>query len=220
MAGPRKKTLAAVVLSVGLAMGTALAGHAVYLVAKATLAQVLLEHAWDRTRDSGVPHQPWFWADTYPVARLTAPAHDVDQIVLAGSSGRTLAFGPAHVQGTARPGDSGLSMMSGHRDTHFAFLENLRAGDDLLIETIDTTHGYVVRDTLVIDLGHRQFAADPMDDQLVLVTCYPFHRWTTGGSQRYIVIADRVSASSVKGSKHAKHPFARVEPVISSLPIP
>ena len=54
---------------------------------------------------------------------------------LAGVSGRTLAFGPGHVDGTPLPGDPGNSVLSGHRDTHFAFLRELRSGDILLVST-------------------------------------------------------------------------------------
>ena len=49
-----------------------------------TITQVLLERAWTRTLADGGAHRPWAWADTAPVARLTAPAHGIGQIVLAG----------------------------------------------------------------------------------------------------------------------------------------
>ena len=45
--------------------------------------------------------------------------------VLRGDSGRTLAFGPAWNEGSAAPGH-GTAIISGHRDTHFAFLHQLQ----------------------------------------------------------------------------------------------
>ena len=56
-------------------------------------------------------------------------------MVLAGASGRTLAFGPGHVDGTPLPGEHGNAVVSGHRDTHFAFLRDLRCGDVLEVQT-------------------------------------------------------------------------------------
>ena len=84
-----------------LIAGTALFGvglwqaaSGLYIHAKAILAQHLLDHAWQRARD-GVAHaKPWPWADTWPVARLTARGLDSWVYVLADASGRSLAFGP------------------------------------------------------------------------------------------------------------------------------
>lgn len=191
----RRALLAGVVLT--LAAGGALAGHGAYLAAKASLAQVLLRHAWAQTRHSGEPHRPWFWADTYPVARLRVPALGVEQIVLAGSSGRTLAFGPGHLPGTARPGETGLSLVSGHRDTHFRFLEALRPGHELYIHTAGgAVKRYVVQRAEAFDLIHGSLSLDPVADQLVLVTCYPFRHWRAGGTGRYVVILEPEAAST------------------------
>ncbi len=183
-----RKTVAAVA-ALTLALGAALAGDGVYLTAKARLAQVLLSHAWDATLRTGEPHRPWWWADTHPIARLRAPRLGVDRIVLAGSSGRTLAFGPGLVPGTSLPGARGLSMISGHRDTHFSFLEYLRHGDVLDVDTANGSYRYVVNRFMIIDMKDDPPVLDPALDRLVLVTCYPFHRWTAGGSRRYLVIA-------------------------------
>ena len=45
-------------------------------------------------------------------ARLRAPVHDVDLIVLAGGSGRTLAFAPGHLGASALPGVAGNSVIA------------------------------------------------------------------------------------------------------------
>ena len=39
-----------------------------------------------------------------------------------------MAFGPGHLSGTPLPGEAGNAVVSGHRDTHFAFLRGLREG--------------------------------------------------------------------------------------------
>ena len=100
-------------------------GQGAYIPAKAWLAQELMQHAWTRAGEGEARPVPWPWADTWPVARLSAMAGDVNLIVLAGGSGRTLAFGPGHLSASAMPGTAGNSVIAGHRDTHFNFLQHL-----------------------------------------------------------------------------------------------
>lgn len=187
MARWRPALLAGLALLFGL--GAASAGQGLYLGAKATLAQVLLGHAWERTRLTGEVHRPWPWADSHPVARLRVPAHGIDQIILGDSTPRSLAFGPGHVPGTARPGDRGASLVSGHRDTHFQFLEYLQPGDRLLIERPAATHAYRVDRVRILDLAQDHLTLDAGSDRLVLVTCYPFDNWTADASRRFLVYA-------------------------------
>ena len=82
-------------------------GQAGYIHAKAWLAQTLISQAWQKTLAGDTQVKPWPWADTWPVARLSVPARGVELYVLAGSQGRSLAFGPGHVFGTAAPGAAG-----------------------------------------------------------------------------------------------------------------
>src|SRR5437870_11780628 len=46
-----------------------------------------------------------------------------------------LAFGPGLVSGTAVPGAPGVAVVTGHRDTHFRFLQHLKSGDEIVVET-------------------------------------------------------------------------------------
>ena len=77
--------------------------------AKAWLGQMLIRDAWAKTIETGGRHAPWPWADTAPVARLEVPRHETDLIVLAGATGRTIAWGPGHQDGSAAPGTPGPS---------------------------------------------------------------------------------------------------------------
>ncbi|MEO1226667.1 MAG: class GN sortase [Pseudomonadota bacterium] len=175
-----------------LAIGGWQLGEGVYIYAKATLAQFLLERAWAQTLDGDSEVRPWAWADTWPVARLTAPDHGVDLIVLQGASGRTMAFGPGHVSGTAAIGADGLALIGAHRDTHFRFLEHLRPGDALRLQTADgTVHDYRVDLTEIVD--HRQATLPMIEGQstVTLVTCYPFDTIVPGGPLRYLVHASQ-----------------------------
>lgn len=164
-------------------------GHGVYIHAKAQLAQYLLQRAWTRTLDGETDARPWPWADTWPVARLRVPAHGVDLIVLDGVSGRTLAFAPGHATGGPMPGTPGTAVISGHRDTHFRFLADVKPGDEILVETPGRPVArFRVVETAIVDSRVAVLrAADGA--ALALLTCYPFGAWRAGGPLRWVVTA-------------------------------
>ncbi len=185
-----KKGAAAWIAATSLAAGLALTGNAVYLHAKALLAQILLHRAWTQTQATGAAVKPWPWADTSPVARLFAPAQDVDLLVLAGATGRTLAFGPGHHDGSAMPGEAGNAVLSAHRDTHFQFLRALAIGDVLIVESPAGRHfHYRVREAFVVDQHDLKLPRLPLEPTLTLITCYPFDAVSPGGPLRYVVVA-------------------------------
>jgi sortase A len=161
-----------------------------YIHAKARLAQVLLHQAWDRTLAGDQRVKPWSWADTWPVARLVVPSRGVDLLVLAGSNGRTIAFGPGHVFGTAMPGEPGNSVIGGHRDTNLAFLEHLEVGASVLVQD-EKGHWtkYVVVSTEVVDRHDLWVLGTSDRTELTLVTCFPFNALRAGGPQRFVVRA-------------------------------
>ncbi|MCW5605112.1 MAG: class GN sortase, partial [Burkholderiales bacterium] len=168
-------------------------GTAAYIHLKAGFAQYLIAAAWEKSRGGAQAVKPWPWADTWPVARLTVPARGIDLYVLAGASGRTLAFGPGHLGGSAAPGGTGNALISAHRDTHFAFLEHLAPGDEVCIETPGgAQYRYRVVHTAVVHQSDRGVMRDHGDKRLTLVTCYPFRAIDPGGPLRYVVTAIEV----------------------------
>ncbi len=165
-------------------------GHGAYIPAKAWLAQELMQRAWVRTGSREGRATPWPWADTWPVARLTAKAGEVDLIVLAGGSGRTLAFGPGHLSASAMPGEIGNTVIAGHRDTHFRFLEDLEPGELLKVESDKgSKHLYRVIEAEIVDSRTGSLLLDTDVAILSLVTCYPFDAREPGGPLRYVVTA-------------------------------
>ena len=52
--------------AVAVAVGLALCVQGLWIPAKAALAQVLLERAFERSVATGRPVKPWPWADTWP----------------------------------------------------------------------------------------------------------------------------------------------------------
>jgi sortase A len=165
-------------------------GQGVWICAKASVAQVLLHRAWRLTVPGGKKVAPWPWADTWPIARLRAPRFREDVIVLAGASGRSLAFGPGHLEGSSRPGEPGNCVISAHRDTQFAFLRRLEIGDVVEMETPDgARHLYRVFERLVAHKRQVGLLDNTPEPTLTLVTCYPFDAVAPGGPLRYVVRA-------------------------------
>jgi len=115
----------------------------------------------------------------------------LERIVLAGVSGRTLAFGPGWAEQSASPGEPGRTLLAGHRDTHFRFLADLVDGDRLLLQSArGETRRYRVVIEGVIEADAGWLMSPEGGDQLLLVTCYPFDSPIPGGSQRYLVRAE------------------------------
>lgn len=170
--------------------GACLLASGGWIHAKAAVAQVMLESAWQDTLGGETNVRPWPWADTWPVARLEIPRLGTRVIVLSGSSGRTLAFGPGHAQASSLPGAPGTSIVSGHRDTHFRVLEEVVVGDAVVVEAIDGTRvRYEVERVEVADARSSSLRVAPEDDALLLVTCWPFDAVSPGGPMRYVVTA-------------------------------
>lgn len=168
-------------------------GQAGWIHAKASLAYHLIERAWEDVKKGESHARPWPWADTWPVARLWVPKHDIDQFVLFGASTRTIAFGPGHMGGTALPGALGTSLIVGHRDTHFRFLAKLNLGERLFVTDRDgRRHTYSVSDTKIIDSRTTKLQLGDVPG-LVLMTCYPFDAVVPGGPLRYLVFAEELA---------------------------
>jgi sortase A len=173
-----------------LVLGAWQAGRGTWIQAKAALAQVLLAQAWSRTLSGQSEVKPWPWADTWPVAKLSVPRLGVECYVLAGADGSALAFGPGHVAGTTLPGEQGNSVIGGHRDTHLAFLKNVKPGDSLIVERPDGTRvSYRAASAEIVDRKDVWVMEQAGPARLTLVTCYPFEALRAGGPQRYVLLA-------------------------------
>lgn len=185
--------LCAAVPSTAAFFSLCLLANAAWIPVKAEVAQWLIERNWDKTRNGEPNARPWPWADTRAEALLLVPGQNVRQVVLAGNSGRNLAFGPVLTGGTENGPDF---IISGHRDTHFRFLRQLRTGDMIRLDTRDSSRWFEVRYLEVVDSRRRELVIDPSQERISLVTCYPFDSLIAGGPLRYVVTAVPVNALS------------------------
>jgi sortase A len=184
---PRFPTAAAAILCL---IGLVLFGQGVWIHAKALLAQVLLERAFAASLAAHQPVKPWSWADTWPVARIEVPRLHRSEIALAGSSGQALAFGPGHVERTPEAGEPGTAVYAAHRDTSFAFLGDVRIGDEIDVTRRDGQRfRFRVTGTSVAPWDASGIAPDADGRRLVLATCWPLDA-KFSGPLRYLVHAE------------------------------
>jgi sortase A len=182
--------------------GALLFGDGIYIHAKALLAQVLLERAFDATVATGRTIKPWSWADTWPVARIEVKRIGARAIVLHGSSGQALAFGPGHLETTPQAGERGVAVYSAHRDTHFSFLKDVAIGDEIVVTRSDGKR-FSYRATEASVVRFDASGIDPASDgyELVLSTCWPFDS-VTPGPLRYVLHAKMENAAAVIAAEH------------------
>lgn len=183
------------ILFASLIMGTVLFGNTVWIHSKALLAQLLIQQAWSDIQNGQAKSKPWPWADTWPVARLTAPRLKQDLYVLDGANGSSFAFGPGQYRGLES------TVIAGHRDTHFRFLNEIKIGDYLLLENNkgEKSH-YQVNDLKVANRFEHSLRPLFGENNLTLVTCYPFEALTPNGPLRYVVSAKLIEYTIKNGA--------------------
>lgn len=162
--------------------------HTHYLQIKASLAQHLISQNWQSITEGKDPQdKPWKWADFSPIARLRWKSKEF--FVLSSTSGQALAFGPGHIPASSQPGQNGRVIIAGHNDSHFAFLEHIQHGDELLLES---AHGkqkkYKINHIDIVDSRTNRLLESTLDE-LVLVTCYPFRSLSNDSPWRLVVNA-------------------------------
>tara|TARA_B110000196_G_C21030685_1_gene607436 strand:- start:278 stop:856 length:579 start_codon:yes stop_codon:yes gene_type:complete len=159
---------------------------------KAKIGQILLFSAWHKTIRTGMNHQPWPSFDGFPIMRLEIAQHDIDQIVLKGTSGQALAFGPSFHEESFLPHEKKITIISSHRDSHGIFIKKLQLGEIIKIQdTNNQWHTYTIDDFFIINIQKEKITMDRNEDRLFLITCYPFNTINSGTPMRYIVSAKK-----------------------------
>ena len=120
------------------------------------------------------------------IARIYLPTlgHKAVHVVVEGTSHADLKKGPGHIVDTALPGQVGNAVVSGHRTTYgapFNRLDELRAGDAIVLETRTSFFTYSVQRSYVVSpsavevtfpVPGRKGVA-PTQRLLTLTTCNP-----------------------------------------------
>jgi len=174
-----------------LAGGGYFSFQAVKIEVKAKVAQVLLDYSWNKSLKENKPYKPWSSFDGSPILKLKIPRYNISQIVLEGTSGQALAFGPAFHQESFLPSENKITAISSHRDSHGAYIKTLEIGDILKLQDLDNNwHTYQIEELLVVNVEEKITINN--NNRLLLITCYPFDAILSGTPLRYIVSATKI----------------------------
>jgi len=109
--------------------------------------------------------------------------------IIEGTDPNQLERGIGHYKKSVLPGEDDNSVLSGHRDTTFRKLGQLKIGDELIVKTTAGTFTYKITKTWITDDDDRTVIVSHKGNYiLTLTTCYPFN-WVGTAPQRYIVQA-------------------------------
>ncbi|WP_100010388.1 class D sortase [Lentibacillus sediminis] len=119
---------------------------------------------------------------------LHIPKLDAVLPIIEGTNEDELAKGVGHYSGTAFPKEGEQIVLSGHRDTVFRRMGELKLGDLLTIKMPYGEFTYKITDTAIVDADDRSVIAPKGKEVLTLTTCYPFS-FIGNAPERYIITA-------------------------------
>lgn len=118
--------------------------------------------------------------------RIQIPSIGVDAPVVQGDGEEQLKKGVGqHIWG-ANPGEDGNLILSAHNDIYgeiFRYLDDLKAGDEIVVYSIHQAFTYIVSRTDVVDPLDIEVLESSQKPLVTLISCYPYMVDT----QRYIV---------------------------------
>lgn len=143
---------------------------------------------------------------TFPASRRTTPPMvtgglfgrieierlGLSVVVIEGVNAKTLRRAVGHIPGTPLPGQPGNVGISGHRDTFFRPLRNIRQNDIITLTTLLGEYRYRVVSTRIVRPSDVAVLAPSGNEILTLITCYPFY-FVGSAPSRFIVRAERVT---------------------------
>lgn len=135
------------------------------------------------------------------IGELAVPRLGLKVIVAQGDSPRILQRSVGHIRETALPGESGNVALTGHRDTFFRTLRNIRSGDAITFKTAAGDFRYQVESTTVVPPSDVSVLQPSSEPTITLITCFPFY-YVGAAPNRFIVRARQVSVLPDQFGQH------------------
>ncbi|SQI05413.1 class D sortase [Clostridium perfringens] len=105
--------------------------------------------------------------------------------VINGATEENLKYGATLYNNGIYPGDKGTAIILGHRETTFGFLENIKIGDEIQIETLNNKYKFILEETYIVNPDDPLILKQESYPSVTLDTCYPFH-YFGGAPNRFI----------------------------------
>lgn len=109
--------------------------------------------------------------------QIQVPAIGVDAPIVQGDGWDQLKKGVGQHIGTANPGTPGNLVLSAHNDIFgeiFRDLDQLKAGDVIIIYTNQRSYTYVITGWQVVEPTQVEVMAPSADPTVTLISCYPY----------------------------------------------
>lgn len=123
------------------------------------------------------------------VGMLHIPKLESDLPIVEGTDEDELSHGVGHYAGTSYPLQNDQIVLSGHRDTVFRRMGELKLGDILTVQLPYGEFSYEIVETKIVDANDRSIIVPTSPDEVLTVTtCYPFS-YIGNAPDRYIINA-------------------------------
>ncbi|MBU3160349.1 sortase [Clostridium frigoris] len=106
---------------------------------------------------------------------------------------KPITKGVGHFTQSVLPGEKDNCVLSGHRDTVFGKIGNLKIGDQLIVQTSAGIFTYKVKSTRIVHKDDKTVIVHTSKANLTLTTCYPFN-FIGDAPDRYIVFANLINS--------------------------
>lgn len=171
-------------------------GYAGYVFADSHAYQALEQSKFERVTQRDVrqteAREPV--VDGSTLGELEVPRLGLKVAFVQGDSPRILRRAVGHISNTAEPGESGNVVLTGHRDTFFRPLRNIRQGDAITLRTFDGDFQYQVESTAVVPPTDMGVLRPSAERTLTLITCFPFY-YVGPAPKRFVVLARQLGSS-------------------------
>ncbi|RBW68926.1 class D sortase [Bacillus taeanensis] len=122
---------------------------------------------------------------------LHIPALGAELPIVEGTNPDELAKGVGHYASSAFPKQHDQIVLSGHRDTVFRKMGDLKIGDTVTVELPYGSFTYIIENTEIVDADDTTVIRSTAPEEvLTLTTCYPFS-YVGNAPKRYILYAKR-----------------------------
>lgn len=109
--------------------------------------------------------------------RIQIPAINVDAPIVQGDGWEQLKKGVGQHIGSANPGQVGNVVLSAHNDVFgeiFRQLDQLKAGDAIIVYTNQRQYTYIVSDSFIVEPTRVEVMFPTPDPVVTLISCYPY----------------------------------------------
>lgn len=122
------------------------------------------------------------------LGELYIPRLDATLPIYQGTGEDELEKGVGHYIKSVLPGEKDNCVLSGHRDTVFQKLGEVKTGDLLVVSTYAGEFKYKVKKIRIVDKDDRTVIVPKPRAVLTVSTCYPFD-YIGAAPKRYILVA-------------------------------